>query len=290
MTGFGKATGTGSLGEEIVVEVRSFNSKTLKLSIRIPSPFLPFEEEVRSLVRQYIRRGSVNLTARVTSKADDPEIRINTTLMETYASALKALGERLSLETRIDLAELAGLPGAVELMEPDREASREEVEALLSHVEAALKQHEDSRRVEGKNLATDLRERAQATLGFVDRIRARAPKVVEAYRERLAARIEELLDGTHAVPPESLQTEVAIFAERSDIHEECVRAGQHLQTFLKILGEGGELGRRLDFIAQEIYRELNTIMAKANDYDISQLAVDGKAEIDKIKEQIQNVE
>ena len=172
----------------------------------------------------------------------------------------------------------------------DREASGEEVDLVLKHVEAALVKSAEARRREGEGLAADLEARARACLAGLEKIRERAPKVVEAFRERLQNRVKELLAGAGAAAPETLATEVAVFAERSDIHEECVRARSHLDGFLDLLAGGGELGRRLDFVAQEIHRELSTINAKANDFEISELAVEAKTEIDKIKEQVQNVE
>jgi uncharacterized protein (TIGR00255 family) len=148
----------------------------------------------------------------------------------------------------------------------------------------------EARRREGESLSADLEARARAALALLAKIRKRAPKVVEVFRERLQNRVKELLAGASGISPEALQTEVAVFAERSDIHEECVRAESHIRNFLDLLAKGGELGRRLDFVAQEIHRELSTINAKANDFEISEMAVEAKTEIDKIKEQVQNVE
>jgi uncharacterized protein (TIGR00255 family) len=290
MTGYGKASGAGKRGEEVLVEIRSFNSKTLKLNIRLPGPFVPFEDEVRARIRKTLRRGSGGVTVRFTSPSDLPEVRVNTPLLEKYAVELKAMGEYLEMDTCIDLAVLANLPGAVELAEPHREASREEIDVMLGVLDEALDRHAEARRLEGKTLEADLKDRAGLLLELIAKIRDLAPRVVEDYRERLAQRVQDLLGDGTGLDAEALRPEIVLFAERSDIHEECVRAESHLQNFLRLLDQGGELGRRLDFIAQEIHREVNTITSKANDYEIAELAVQAKAEVDKIKEQVQNVE
>ncbi|MHC4777788.1 MAG: YicC/YloC family endoribonuclease [Planctomycetota bacterium] len=290
MTGFGKASGTGAKGEEVQAEVRSFNSKSLKLTVRLPSVFGPQEEGVRALVKKYIRRGSVAVSIRFRSPADLPDVRVNTKLLERYAFELKALGEGLEMDTKVDLSQLAHLPGAVEILEGDRDVTRDEVKLLLTTLEEALKGHAGARLREGEGLAEDIAGRATASQRLVEEIARRAPEVVQDYRDRLTDRLKDLLPPDGGPDGESLRMEIAVFAERSDIHEECVRAKNHLDSFLDLLSKGGELGRRLDFIAQEIHRELSTINAKANDYEISDLAVRAKAEVDKIKEQVQNVE
>ncbi len=289
MTGFGRSSGTGGNGEEISVDVRSVNSKTLKLYTRLPPSFLPFEDRIRSRVRDSIRRGSVTVTLHFQSDRDEPHVRIHDGVLEAYANALTDLAGRMSLEPRFDPALLASLPGAAELVEIDREASKQDLEMVLEHLDKALEAHEASRRVEGKTLARDVEARAKTAAALVEKIRVRAPEVVRIYREKLEARLKELLAGQGS-SPEAFRTEVAVFAERSDIHEECVRAQSHIDAFLETVAGGGDVGRRLDFIAQEIHRELSTMNAKANDYEIARMAVEAKAEIDKIKEQVQNVE
>jgi uncharacterized protein (TIGR00255 family) len=286
----GKAAARSEGGVEADAEVRSVNGRSFKLVLKAPDSFAPFEEEVRAIVRRRVERGTVNVSLWLRSPSEGPEVRICDAAVETYGRALRDLSQRLGLDTQPDPALILGLPGAAEIVETRREASAEEKDCLLRALSLALEKHGESRRREGEVLAEDLRARAKEIRACVEKIRVRAPVVVEEYRQRLAARLRELLAGQDAGDSEAYRSEVAVFAERSDIHEECVRGLSHLDAFDKTLAGGGEAGRRLEFIAQELHRELNTINSKANDFEIASQAVAAKTAIDQIKEQVQNVE
>jgi len=290
MTGFGKASVRGDGGVEADAEVRSVNGRSFKLTLKGPNAFAPFEEEARALVRRHVERGTVNVSLWLRSPGQAPEVRVHEAAIETYARALEALAGKLGVRADFDPALLLALPGASEIVEGGRQASQEEKDALLRALSEAMERHTESRRREGEALEEDLRARAAEIRSCLERIRERAPLVVEEYRQKLQARLRELLSGLDGGDSDAFRSEVAVFAERADIHEECVRALSHLEAFEKGLTGGGEAGRRLEFIAQELHRELNTVNSKANDFEIASQAVAAKTAIDRIKEQVQNVE
>jgi uncharacterized protein (TIGR00255 family) len=290
MTGFGKASVRGDGGIEADAEVRSVNGRSFKLTLKAPNAFAPFEEEARALVRRHVERGSVYVSLWLRSPGQAPEVRVHEAAIETYARAVESLTAKLGLQPGFDPALLLGLPGAAEIVEGGREASQEEKSALLQALTEAMERHAESRRREGEVLEEDLRARAAEIRACLDKIRERAPLVVDEYRTKLQTRLRELLSGVEGGDAEAFRAEVAVFAERADIHEECVRAMSHLDAFEKGLAGGGEAGRQLEFIAQELHRELNTVNSKANDFEIASQAVAAKTAIDRIKEQVQNVE
>ena len=287
MTGFGRASaqsGQYRLG----VEVRTVNHRFLDVAVRLPREYAGLEERIRRAVAQHIERGRVDVSVRV-DRLTSPvrAVHVDTELAHAYYEALKELRRSLRLPGSIDVDMLLGLPDILRV-----EHAEDDVDALWGDLEPALAealgQVVAMREAEGRVLTRDLEERAARVERQVEAIAGRAPAVVEAYHRRLQARLEEW--GLQAVDPQRIAAEVALMAERSDISEECVRLRSHCRQFRALLAGGGPVGRRLEFLLQEMHREITTIGAKAGDLEIAGRVVDVKAELEKMREQVQNVE
>ena len=288
MTGFGAGevvAGAGRYG----VEVRSVNHRFLEVVVRSPRDLSLLEDRVRTLVQSRLLRGRVDVVLVRDDYGRRPRtVKTDVELAKAYVSALDGLREALPVSGTVDLSTLLSLPDLVKI-----EEEKEDVEASWPAVEsgvgAALDKMIAMREAEGARLAADLLERIarMESLGAV--IAARAPKVVEEYHARLERRVQELA-GAVAVDPGRLATEVALFADRSDITEELTRFRSHLAQFRATLGNAGAIGRTLEFIVQEIGREANTIGSKANDLEITRHVIAIKGELESLREQIQNVE
>lgn len=291
MTGFGRAE-AALAGGRLSVEVRSLNARFLDLVVRLPAPDAELEEAVRRAVRKAVARGRVEVHVVLEHAAGGRRLRIDRELAVSYDKVLKELAEALGRRQRVSLDTLVQLPGliAVEEVGDPAEVRR----ATLAAVEAALARMTAMRAEEGRALAGDMLARLGRLAGHLEEIGRRAPLLADAARRRLSGRLEALLPEGRA-DPDRLAMEVALLAERSDVTEELVR----LRTHLSRAGEwlrggaphGGEgIGRRLDFLLQEMHRELNTLAAKAGDLAIAQAVVEGRAEVEKLREQAQNLE
>ena len=287
MTGFGRGSAQ-SEDYRLAVEVRSVNHRFLDIAVRLPREYAALEERIRRAVARHIERGRVDLTVRV-DRLTSPvrTVRVDTGLAQAYYEALKELRKHLRLPGSIDIDLLIDFPDVLRV-----EQAEEDLEALWSLLEpalaTALAELVAMREAEGGELARDLVRRARAVEERVDAIAARAPEVLKEYHRRLLARLQEW--GHGGLDPERVAAEVALMAERSDIAEECVRLRSHCRQFRASLAEGGAVGRRLDFLLQEMHREVTTIGAKAGDLAISTLVVDIKTELEKMREQVQNIE
>lgn len=287
MTGFGRGSAQSET-HRFAVEIRSVNHRFLDIAVRLPREYAAFEEKIRRVVAKAIERGRVDLTVRVDRLTPAvTAVHVDTQLAHAYYEALKELRKSLRLPGSIDIDLLIGLPDVlrVEQGEEDLDALWPLLERALS---CALEELVAMREAEGAVLARDLERRAAAVEDRVAAIEARAPEVVREYHRRLVARLEEWGLGT--VDPERVAAEVALMAERSDVAEECVRLRSHCRQFREALGTKGAVGRRLEFLVQEMHREVTTIGSKAGDLTISGLVVDIKAELEKMREQVQNVE
>ncbi|HET7265932.1 MAG TPA: YicC/YloC family endoribonuclease [bacterium] len=288
MTGFGAGevvAGAGRYG----VEVRSVNHRFLEVVVRMPRDLSLLEDRVRALVQSRLLRGRVDVALVRDDYGRRPRtVKTDVELAKAYVTALDVLRRALPVTGTVDLPLLLSLPDLVKI-----EEEKEDVEAswpaLASGVGAALDKMVAMREAEGARLAADLSERIARMEGRAQAIAARAPKVVEEYHARLARRVQELA-GAVAVDPGRLATEVALFADRSDITEELTRFSSHLAQFRATLGNAGAIGRTLEFIVQEIGREANTIGSKANDLEITRHVIAIKGELESLREQIQNVE
>ncbi|EKP93745.1 YicC/YloC family endoribonuclease [Thermaerobacter subterraneus] len=287
MTGFGHA-GAQSAEHRLAVEVRTVNHRFLDVAVRLPREYGALEDRIRRAVTQHIERGRVDVTVRIDRLTSPVRgVHVDTHLAHAYYEALKELRRVLRLPGSIDVDMLLDLPDVlrVEQAEEDLDALWAALAPLL---DAALRQVVAMREAEGAALAQDLAQRAARVEAQVEAVAGRAPEVVQAYRRRLEGRLAEW--GDLAVDPQRVAAEVALMAERSDISEECVRLRSHCRQFRELLAQGGPVGRRLDFLLQEMHREINTIGAKAADLDIAGRVVEVKAELEKMREQVQNVE
>lgn len=288
MTGFGAGeiiAGAGRYG----VEVRSVNHRFCEVVVRAPRDLSQLEDRIRALVQSRVLRGRVDVVVVRDDYGRRPRtVKTDTELAKAYISALDGLRQALPVSGTVDLSLLLSLPDLVKI-----EDEKADVEAAWPAVEsgvgAALEKLVAMREAEGARLSADLLARLERMEGFAEGIAARAPAVVEDYHARLERRVQELA-GSVAVDPGRLATEVALFADRSDITEELTRFRSHLAQFRTTLAGPGAIGRTLEFIVQEIGREANTIGSKANDLEITRHVIAIKGELESLREQIQNVE
>jgi uncharacterized protein (TIGR00255 family) len=289
MTGFGRGAAEHP-GGLLTVEIRTVNNRFLKLSTRLPDHLAELEPEVESRVRAAVKRGSVQLQVRQESGRGAGAWRLNEEALREWLSRLSALAAELGQEPPT-LRDLLPLPGAVTEDRPAGEVDATLKLALFTALESALAGLTDMRRREGEALAADLLPRVHRLAEWAALVRDSGPAMVAAYRDRIKARVERLLADSEArVEETDLAREVAYFADRSDVTEETTRLIHHCEQFEQTLKETGEVGRRLDFMAQEMLREANTLGSKAGDAETSSVAVAMKSEIEKIKEQVQNLE
>jgi uncharacterized protein (TIGR00255 family) len=290
MTGYGAAEGDMN-GVRCAVEIKAVNNRYLRTIVKLPDGVAFLEEDVEKLLRQNLSRGTVNYVLRLKDISADA-------LFEIDEAALRSLMERLSrvrssagIDGTIDIGSLLSLPGIVRPALPNQ-ALTERIKAVVLKVsKEAIQQLKQMRAAEGSSLAADLKSRCEAIRKDIEQIRTRAATVVQEYAKRLRRRVDELLaEAKLKLDEETLAREVAILADRSDISEELARLDSHLQQFAESGRASEQAGRRLDFISQEMLREANTIASKASDTEIIRSVVDIKCQIDRIKEQIQNVE
>jgi uncharacterized protein (TIGR00255 family) len=290
MTGYGVAEQDLPLGK-VAVEVRSLNHKYLDISLRLPRGFFALEPKIRDVVKKGVCRGRLDLTMRLDPSASIvPRYRLeaDTRLAEEYIHLLESIKERFGLKGEVTLDHIAAVREIVPFLEvqEDTELYWQEIASVT---EQALRALDDSRRKEGEALQADLLGRLGEARRLMEEIKGKAPLVVEAYQERLRERVRVLLDGSD-FDERRFNQEVAYFAERSDISEEVIRMESHLRQFGSKLSEEGPAGRGLDFILQEMNREVNTIGAKATDVDIAHRVLELKGELERMREQVQNIE
>ena len=290
MTGFGSASvEEGDL--RAVVEARSVNNRYLKIVVKMPPSLSARGPEIEALVRTLIRRGTVTVTIHLQSGPRTPGYALNPAAIRAHREALEALASQEGLEGRLTLGDLASLPGVFEPVEVDSALADGDWEPVRRAVEGALDALVAMRDTEGRALREEFLERKVLIEEHLAIVRERTPLVVEEYRARLVDRLEGVLaDRGVSVTTEDILKEAAIFADRADISEEVSRLASHLGQYDQVVENGGELGRRLEFILQEMLREANTIGAKANDFTIAERIVGIKTEIEKLKEQVQNLE
>ena len=289
MTGFGAATAATS-GGRLSVEVRSVNHRFSEVQLRLPRDLTPLEDRVRGIVQTRVHRGRVEVVVmREDGARRARTIRADLDLASAYARALRDVAGAVGASGEVTLAQIAGLPDVLRI-----EEDRVDVEVLWPSLEPAVQAATDAlvamRAAEGQRLASDLLARAVALERMTEEIALRSRDIVRVHADRLRARLAELLDET-PVDEARIATELALFAERSDITEELTRLRSHLAQFRQtVSGEDGALGRKLEFILQEMSRETNTIGSKANDLETTRIVIAMKSELESLREQIQNVE
>ena len=288
MTGFGRCE-IAENSRKFTVEMKSVNHRYLDVNIKMPKTLNFFESAIRGELKNYITRGKVDIFITYEDLSEKTSsVHYNREIAEEYLSYLRLMAEEFNLENDVRVSTLSKYP-EVFTMEEAGVDEEELWKELQKAVQGAAKMFVDTRIVEGEHLRDDLIEKLDGMLKLVDFIEERSPKLIEEYRQKLEDKVRELLQDT-AVDEGRLLTEVTIFADKVCVDEEIVRLRSHIETTKNTLLEGGSIGRKLDFIAQEMNREANTILSKANDLEISNCAIELKTEIEKVREQIQNIE
>lgn len=288
MTGFGRCEiSEGS--RKMTVEIKSVNHRYLDVNMKMPKKLNFFDASIRNLLKTYIQRGKVDLFITYEDSAETNfSLKYNRELAAEYLKYLQQMAEEFSLENDIRVSMLSRYPEVFSMEEV--QVDEEELWNLLERaLKGACEQFVETRIKEGENLKNDLLVKLNHMLENVDYISVRSPEIIGEYRRKLEDKVKELLADVH-IEEGRLATEVTIFADKICVDEEIVRLRSHIEHTKATLKEGGAVGRKLDFIAQEMNREANTILSKANDLQVSNRAIDLKTEIEKVREQIQNIE
>ena len=288
MTGFGRAEGETTLGK-VVVESRSVNHRYCDINIKLPKRLSFFENRVKEIIRSQISRGRVDVSLRLENLGEEKvHLSVDLDLAQQYYQVLQDLREKLRLKDEITLTLLAGAKDLITAKEEtgDIEPYWQEILPILKQ---SLKNMDDMKRLEGESLTKDLQQRLDHIAQQLQMIKQQFPSRLKTTLNRLHEKLRSLLEGVE-VDPSRFQQEIAFLAERTDITEEIVRAESHLAQFGCFLEGKEPVGRKMDFLLQEIHREVNTVSAKANDAEISQGVVEMKSGLEKIREQVQNIE
>jgi len=290
MTGFGR----GEYADDkrnVIVEIRTVNHRYADISVKMPKRYTFAEEKIKAVIKERIKRGKTDVSVIVeTISEGDLEVRLNEPLARQYMEKLRELKDAGGLEGQIDIGLLSSMPDVLRAI-PSVEDEDEVTSAICEASARAAAANEEMRAVEGEKLAEDLRMRGEIVRKLVDEIETRAPMVAAEYVDRMRERISELIGDAMEIPEERILTEAAIFADKSNITEELVRLDSHMKQLGQILEVTDEpVGKKLDFLVQEMNREANTIGSKANDIEITSRVLEIKSEIEKIREQIQNIE
>ena len=290
MTGYGEAQGEID-GLSCAVEIKTVNNRYFKAAIKLPEQAAFLEEDIEKLLRGNLSRGTVNYALRLKEVSAPSLFDIDEAALQALMERLRRIGSAAGSGVAIDIGGLLNLPGIIRPALPDNETARRIREAVLKVSEEAIGKLKQMRAAEGAALEADLMNRCREIERYLGRIHARSDAVLPEYAKMLKRRVDELLaQAGLKLDEQVLAREVAVFADRSDISEEIARLSSHLQQFTQSCRADGQAGRRLDFISQEMLREANTIASKASDTEITRYVVDIKCEIDRIKEQVQNVE
>lgn len=288
MTGYGSAKGSVE-GQEIAVELKSVNNRYLDCSIRLPRNFLFAEDTVKQAVSAGVSRGKVDVFVSAQASQDSGTVvSVNEELARGYRDAVARIAETLGLECGLNAFSLARFPDVLTVER--RELDKDKAAAALSDITAkAVEEFNAMREREGERLRRDMLGKLETIEGLVSVVEERSPQTVKEYRERLEARLRDIL-ADRSLDEQRVITEAAIFADRTAVDEETVRLRSHIAQFRTMLEEGSPIGRKMDFLVQEFNRESNTIGSKCSDASLAKVVVDLKSEIEKIREQLQNVE
>ena len=288
MTGYGRAVETVN-GREFTVELRSVNNRYLDCSVRLPRILSFAEDAVKQAVKASISRGKVDVFITVRSEAgDEVQVTLNKSVLQSYLAAMHQMVDEFGVKDDISVSAVSRLPEVFVIEKP--QVDEEQLMAdLMSVVAKALEGYDAMRKAEGEALDRDLRSRGETILTLVSQVEEGNGKTVSDYRIRLENKIREVLANT-AIDESRILTEAAIFADKVAVDEETVRLRSHLKQMNSMLTTGGAVGRKLDFLLQEMNREANTIGSKCTDVNLARIVVDIKAELEKIREQTQNIE
>ena len=288
MTGFGRCE-VADEKRKFTVELKSVNHRYLDVNIKMPKKLNFFESAIRNLLKEYIERGKVDVYITYEDYTEDNySLRYNAALAGEYLGYLNAMAEEFHLENDIRVSTLSRYPDVFVMEEQDID-EKELWSGLEKALRGACEQFVDCRVKQGEALKADLLDKLDTMLSDVDFIEERSPQIMKEYRTRLEEKIQEIL-GDRQIDDARIATEVTIYADKVCVDEETVRLRSHIMTTKDTLLAGGSIGRKLDFIAQEMNREANTILSKANNIEISDIGIDLKTGIEKVREQIQNIE
>ena len=288
MTGYGRAQGSFS-GGDITAEVKSVNNRYLDCGVKLPRGYAYLEEGVKSQVQKAISRGKVDVFITINAAgADNVKISVNEPVAKGYIDAMHRLVQEYGIQDDISASVISKFSD-VFLVEKQEQDENEVKSAISGVVAEALGAFDAMRTREGEALKTDLLQKAEGILTLVSKVEERSPITVKAYRERLTAKMQEVLEDRQIDEARIIQ-EAAIYADKVAVDEETVRLRSHVDQLQNMLSEGGVIGRKLDFLMQEMNREANTIGSKGNDLEQARTVVEIKAELEKIREQIQNIE
>ena len=288
MTGYGRAVETLG-GREFTVEIRSVNNRYLDCTVKLPRSVSFAEEAVKQAVKAVVSRGKVDVFITIKSDSgDDAKVSLNTAVLEEYLTAMRRMVEEFGVKDDISVSTLSRLPEVFTVEKPqvDEDALKNDLLTVVNH---ALESYNAMRATEGAALDADLRSRGNTILELVSQVEAGNGQTVIDYRTRLENKLKEVLQNT-AIDESRILTEAAIFADKVAVDEETVRLRSHLKQMNTMLSSGGATGRKLDFLLQEMNREANTIGSKCTDVALARIVVDIKAELEKIREQTQNIE
>ncbi len=292
MTGHGQGHWKAG-GTQVTAEVRSVNNRHLKLQLRVSEALAGMEPQVESLVRSRVLRGSLQLNVRLSGSGLTVGYHIQPEVVESYLRECRQLADRLGLENDVTIRDLLPLPGVVSDVSgsSDFELSEELIVGVLHAVELAVEAMNGMRAAEGENMRQELSRQLSAIAEHTTAVELRAPAVIDDYRERVTSKLKQALaEIDREAQPADIIREVLLYAERVDVREEIVRLRSHVAQFADLLEASSGQGRKLDFLTQEMFRESNTIGAKANDALLSQRVVELKTIIEQIRELVQNVE
>lgn len=290
MTGFGESH-RQEADTAVSVEVRTINNRYLKISIRTSDGYGTLEPQIEAAVRESVRRGTIQVNVRVDRAKSAEDFRIDTRVLDSYRSQLDAVYQRWGVTQSVPLDNLLLLPGVVDECKAGRANAADRWPLIETTLNEALDSLQRMRSEEGRAMAADLRENGRTAADCLEEIQRRAPLVADAYRTRLEERLKRVLAEVDVkFDPSDVIKEVGLFAERSDISEEIVRLRSHLEQFVSVVDAAESSGRKLEFLTQEMFREVNTIGSKANDVEISRQVIEIKGAIERIREMIQNIE
>lgn len=288
MTGFGRYD-LSNEKRRVTVEIKSVNHRYNEMSVRLPKKINNYEVAVRNLLKQYACRGKIDVCITYEElSSDDENVKYNENIVKEYLSYIECISEKFGIKNDIDMATIVSLPD-VFTVEENTDASDDLWNDIETAVVECAKRFADSRTDEGERLKEDIFKKLDNLLVMVKKIEERSPMIVSEYKARLMEKVNELL-GDRKVDDAVLATEMIVFADKICVDEETVRLRSHINNMKETMETGTNIGRKLDFIAQEMNREANTTLSKANDIEISNIAIDLKTEIEKIREQIQNIE
>ncbi len=290
MTGFGDASDQFD-GMKYFIEIKTVNNRYLKTNVKTSEIAAFMTDEIDKLLRSRINRGTVNFTLKIQSTSDQALFDIDENTIQAYIKKLQAVAKLNDIDTQINITELLAIPGVIQPAVPDQQQAEKIRKTVIAMTQQALEKLNQMRMQEGKTLADDLIANCDAITKKLDFVCQKSPLVVQEYHDKLKKRVDDLLAVARLeLDSETLAREVAIFAEKCDIAEEITRLNSHLAQFKAFCKEDTNNGRKLDFVAQEMLREANTIASKASNELICQCVIDIKCSIDRIKEQVQNIE